>query len=531
MEAARNAIPFLKSKTDKYDVLYVNTPWSKLDTVKISKFPAKDLTKENAAIFLWVDTYKAREVMTIIDAWGFKFHSVYQIADVAQYAWMKKTPSKKKEGGMENIENDGDIMEGSNETKEDTKKAKKPKTPVVRKFKMPTVSPPSWWSIEPETTLGTRSTTEQLWLATRGDASDIFTGDSTPSQVVNLPELGKKSKPKKKNVFSTEWDTERPATFLDSVVEKLSPGKNVLDVFSASVRDNMDSWGPGVPGGFVNALSSNEGIVGDINTTMRAMKKTQLQTLTSKLAKYDTATTDEKKTLVETISGAWTPISTTLEGKSYGIPYVLKDDNTDTPMDWVVFLVQALASKNVAEFDSLRGRKKKRKSTASSSDRPRHGIACASNITPELADFFGMDHSEKIARTVAVSRLNEYIVKNGLQNPERKIEIMLDEPLRRLLNPSDDFGIVTYFNLCKLVGKHFPKKTDAEKKADAESRARKRKEEKENKSKISEDVNVNEDGDVKEVKVQVKIDMGENESESVPENQGPAKKVKVTKSS
>lgn len=516
MESARSAIPYLKSKAEKYDLLYVNTPWSKLDTAKISKFPAKDVTKDNAAVLLWVDTYKAGEAMKIIDAWGFKFHSVYQIADVAQYAWMKKPSTKKKEGGEETSKED----ESEPNPKGDSKDASKAsaKTPVVRKFKMPPISPPSWWPTEPESTLGTRSTTEQLWLATRGDASGVFTGDVAPSQVVNHPELGKKTKPKKKNVFVSEWDTERPATFLDAVMENLSPDKKVLDVFSASIQDKVDSWGPGVPGGFVGAFSYNEGLVGGINTVMRAMKKTQLQMLSSKLSKYELATLDEKKSLMETISVAWSPVMTTLGEKSFGIPYSWKDEN-DVPSDWIVYVVQAIASKNIAEFDSTRGRKKKRKSAASSSDRPRHGIACASKISPELADFFGMDHSEKIARTVAVAKLNEYIVKNGLQNPERKIEIMLDEPLRILLSPPEDFGVVTYFNLCNLVGKHFPKKTDAEKKADAEARARKRKEEKENNVKTMEDVNVSE--------VSVNVSVNETTPESVPDEKGPAKKAKT----
>lgn len=164
MEAARSAIPFLKTKTDKYDVLYVNTPWSKLDTAKISRFPAKDLTKDNAAMFIWVDSYKAQEAMTVIDAWGFKFHSVYQIADVAQYAWMKKPATKKK---------DKDEEEAKEETKEEEPASKddvkdkpppspKTRTPVVQKFKMPPISPPSWWPTEPESTLETRATTEQL---------------------------------------------------------------------------------------------------------------------------------------------------------------------------------------------------------------------------------------------------------------------------------------------------------------------------------------------------------------------------------
>ena len=39
MDQARTTLPSLKSSSDKYDVLYVNTPWSKLDTTTIGKVP------------------------------------------------------------------------------------------------------------------------------------------------------------------------------------------------------------------------------------------------------------------------------------------------------------------------------------------------------------------------------------------------------------------------------------------------------------------------------------------------------------
>jgi len=55
MDNARLTIPFLKAQENKYDVVYMNTPFSKLDVNSVGKFPMKEITSENAAIFMWVD--------------------------------------------------------------------------------------------------------------------------------------------------------------------------------------------------------------------------------------------------------------------------------------------------------------------------------------------------------------------------------------------------------------------------------------------------------------------------------------------
>ena len=496
MENARSALPFLRSKNEKYDVLYVNTPWSTLDKSKISKFPANEVSKENSALFIWVDTYKMKDAMDLIDNWGFTFHSVYQIADMGQYPWMKKDPVKKNkvEEPIVVVE-EGVVHEVVSEVVSDVVSevvseivapgVEDTKTKSVRKTKMPLVTNPKWWSSSPKNTMGTRATTEQLWLAVRGDASGLLGSTMVPTQVVNIPEHGKKSRSKKRTCLSEEWDTERPKMFLDLVIGNIIHGKTVLDVFSSSIHDKVDSWGPSVPGGFSRSFSSNEGLVSVVNTCMKSMKKSQLQMLANKFLKYDTSTVEEKNEMLESSSVAWLPMKNNLEGSVLELPYNWKGDS-NIPTNWIMYMIQVIASKHISEFDITRKKKRKRKtSSVAGSNRPRHGIACASKISPELADFFGMDHTEKLARTVAVSKLNEYIVKNGLQNPERKIEIMLDEPLKTLLNPPEGFGVVTYFNLCNLVGKHFPKKTESEKKLELDARTKK-----ENSSMSKEDVNI-----------------------------------------
>jgi hypothetical protein len=95
----------------------------------------------------------------------------------------------------------------------------------------------------------------------------------------------------------------------------------------------------------------------------------------------------------------------------------------------------------------------------------KYGIAAPVDISPDLASFMEVPTGEKVARTAVVKFINKYIVENALQNPERKSEILVqkDDKLLKLLNPDPNFGTVTYFNLCKLLGPHFirtPKTTE-----------------------------------------------------------------------
>lgn len=126
----------------------------------------------------------------------------------------------------------------------------------------------------------------------------------------------------------------------------------------------------------------------------------------------------------------------------------------------------------------------------SSARRPRHGIASAGRITPEPADFIRYGSLGKVPRTVAVSKLNEYIAKNGLRTPENRIQINLHDALKKLLCPAEGHGPVTFLSLGRLVGTNFPEKTDEERKADAEARLQAKKENKlqeENKKQIIKD--------------------------------------------
>lgn len=96
MGNARAARPYLRSYGKKHDVLYVNTPWDKLDLDKIAKLPVKNITADNSAVFMWVDSFSAPGAVKLIEKWGLEFHSVVQVADFANYQWMKKPKAEQQ---------------------------------------------------------------------------------------------------------------------------------------------------------------------------------------------------------------------------------------------------------------------------------------------------------------------------------------------------------------------------------------------------------------------------------------------------
>lgn len=111
-------------------------------------------------------------------------------------------------------------------------------------------------------------------MFTKGDASAVFVNNTLPYQVVNVPEVTKKSR-SKKDAADEEWDTERPLQFLDTVLSGLSASE-VVDLYSSTLHEKADKWGPAVADGFLRSTYSAQGIVAEINETMRTMKKTQI---------------------------------------------------------------------------------------------------------------------------------------------------------------------------------------------------------------------------------------------------------------
>ncbi len=454
---------FQQIPENKYDAIYINTPWKNLTTDQIQALCVSKIGKPDGLLFLWVDPYQIQNASKILDTWGYKFHSVFQVLDVQQYAWQKV--SKPKPDVVEAIIDDEDEPQPK-------KRAVGPKKPRAL-----AVHHPTWWT-EPDFPLKSEKvSTEQLWLATRGNVEPLF-ADKPPTimhQMAFCPDIGKKSKVVKKDRFGPlEWVSERPHSFLSLAVSQLVDSAHVLEMFGSTVNDNVDSWGPCIPGGFVPAISSNDGIVGAVSSALTDLRKTQLSDIRIKISKIillsqeDNEHLEEQKILFSQISEIWGEIEKSASELSYPVVYSLsKDDTTGLPSMWALHLVNAIVQFMASTI--VTGKKKRSRKTAggekekSGEPRPGHGIAAPMDISADLSNFMGIPPGEKVARTVAVKKINEYIKEHKLQNPEKRIQIILDDKLRALLTPPDDFGDVTFFNLCKLIGRHFHHKPKAPK--------------------------------------------------------------------
>ena len=98
----------------------------------------------------------------------------------------------------------------------------------------------------------------------------------------------------------------------------------------------------------------------------------------------------------------------------------------------------------------------KKKSDKKKSDKKRlpTGFAKPSPISNSLAEFLNLPTGSELARTDVTSKVIAYIKEKNLQNPENKKQILLDEPLNKLLQPSEG-DIITFFNLQTHLKKHF----------------------------------------------------------------------------
>ena len=84
------------------------------------------------------------------------------------------------------------------------------------------------------------------------------------------------------------------------------------------------------------------------------------------------------------------------------------------------------------------------------------GFAKATYMSPVLCDFLGVPHGTEMARTEVTKHVLAYVKDNGLQNPEMKRIIVMDDKLQKLLNPEKD-ETVTYFSIQRLMKVHYVK--------------------------------------------------------------------------
>ena len=95
--------------------------------------------------------------------------------------------------------------------------------------------------------------------------------------------------------------------------------------------------------------------------------------------------------------------------------------------------------------------KKKRKGTRAPS-----GFVKPAPISSELAQFLGRPEGTEMARTDVTREINKYIRANDLQDKENGRKINPDKLLCELLKVTPEVNL-TYFNLQRYMGPHFPK--------------------------------------------------------------------------
>tara|TARA_B110000444_G_scaffold258858_2_gene300934 strand:- start:5642 stop:6340 length:699 start_codon:yes stop_codon:yes gene_type:complete len=95
--------------------------------------------------------------------------------------------------------------------------------------------------------------------------------------------------------------------------------------------------------------------------------------------------------------------------------------------------------------------KKRKKGTRAPS-----GFVKPSPISDELANFLGRDKGSEMARTDVTREINKYIRANSLQDKDNGRKINADPALKALLKIDDEIAL-TYFNLQRYMGPHFPK--------------------------------------------------------------------------
>ena len=94
------------------------------------------------------------------------------------------------------------------------------------------------------------------------------------------------------------------------------------------------------------------------------------------------------------------------------------------------------------------------------------GFVKPAPISDELAKFLGKPSGSEMARTDVTKEINKYIRANNLQDKANGRQINPDESLQQLLKIDKDITL-TYFNLQRYMGPHFPKQVKTEATTDA----------------------------------------------------------------
>lgn len=480
----------VQSDTSKaFDAVHANIPWKSVDVDYLKSLPVKDLTLnpgDVSSLLLWVDSAYMDKAVDVLRAWGFEFRSVLHVI-----AYDRPTPDKaviagKTDGGEE--DSAGSVSESEAVTTRTTRKQ----------------AIPPGWSTEGLVT----SRTRQLWYA---ETTCTTSESTTATRYLKDPSFIRKRlnqvstfiypdgeetyntttlSAKKKNLETwkifPEYDVYIPSTLRNVLESIFKPTARVLSLFADGFSRQWFSWGPNVPGYFNGPLRNDSGFPLPA-IILKSLSNIKMATVQKNLSIVNQYAVMMGKGLG---SSEEAPIGPLVENKmnefiddlchkaesgggmrenpmSSASSARLMSANDFQAQDPVVktqFLltiaqvIRAIFRKNTEAADRRRrvGKRKRNTEEDGQPTAPRkYGIAAPVSISEKLAVFMGLEPGATQARTSVVKFINDYIKKNNLQNPEKKNNILLDEQLRNLLEPDENFGPVTYFNLCRLLKSHF----------------------------------------------------------------------------
>ncbi|KAG5182989.1 hypothetical protein JKP88DRAFT_241267 [Tribonema minus] len=417
-DAAIAAIHASVQSTPKFDCLYINTPWHALSEEQLASLPISAMTADDAALFLWCSTTTAGIAASLIEKWGFTFHSVAAVVSIAEQPSNTPLPAPAQ------------LEDG----------AKKPRGPRVK-----VIAAPDWWIANelPGAQLS-RSCSEQLWMAVRGTGPPANSKCRLlPFQVVARPDLAKKSnKARHPSPWCPpQWFSRRPVSYLQQVKDSLAAEAKIAELFGEDAHDDMWVFSPCLPTLVIPPLKSSEGAVAIAKDAIGLDGKVALRSIAAKLRRNigEESWDEDVTAIVDRASNA--------AGEDW------RDTAHLRLISWV--------ADNLLKHKAARPRRGKRKAAATDEQRPKFGIAAPGPVSEELLEFFGLPSGQLLARTEAVAKLNAYVKENGLTQGK---QIVFDDKLKALLKPGEN-DAVTYFSLCRLLSPHFPVSKRAKKAA------------------------------------------------------------------
>ena len=121
--------------------------------------------------------------------------------------------------------------------------------------------------------------------------------------------------------------------------------------------------------------------------------------------------------------------------------------------------LQRLHAKEVKTLMKV-GKKGKKQQNGDKPKRAPSGFAKPTGLSQALCQFLGVSNDTQLARTEVTKKVTSYVKEHGLQNPQKKTEIVPDAKLGGLLNVPNGEKL-TYFNLQKYMKVHFNKVASA----------------------------------------------------------------------